>query len=345
MEPNQIDPNPEGNRGTLKEIYYLAFAAVPISIYVLAIVILEQGDFGSMALESKLAALAHAAKSHSVVDLFVEGRLRVLWLSGVLLYYTLSIAVIVTCLSVLQRSLTPKGFKQTLVFWAALSIVGFCHLLYAAYNPTALGSIYRFTFESLQNSNFFKPVELARIRNMVYIVNLLAAIAPFAIALAASACLTPIVTNDPRQYLQQLAERSRQLKTVVNLGSALLVAGIIHMQAWLRWPIVFVDDAKLADAMNDWSLALTTFIGCVFSLMIACIYICCAKILAKRAEVNFLRQLPPDALDSSLDDWLEKHGFSSELPQQIPQILAIIAPILAGPVGAALTDLGNSVGH
>jgi hypothetical protein len=344
MAQHPKDLKHAGNWGTPKEICYLAFAALPISIYALAMVILEQGDFGSMALESKLAAIAHAAKDHSALELFAEGRLRLLWLSSVLLYYILAVAVIVTCILVLQRSLTPKGFKQALVLWTALSCVGLGHLAYVAGNDTALGAIFRFTFESLQNSHFFKPLELTHIWNMVCIVNLLAAIAPFAVSLAAAACLTPIVAVDPHQYLQRLADRSHQLKTVVNLGSALLVAGVLHMQAWLRWPIVFVDDAKLANAMNDWNLALTTFIGSVFSLMIACIYICCAKVLTKRAEAN-LRQSPGDALDSSLEDWLEKHGFSSEPTQQIPQILAIFAPLLAGPVGSALTGLGNSVGH
>jgi len=296
-----------GNLGIPKEICYLAFAALPISIYVLAIVILEQGDFGSMALESKLAAIAYAAKDHSALELFVEGRLRLLWLSSVVLYYILAVAVIVTCILVLRRSLTSKGFIQALVLWTALSSVGLGHLAYAADNNTALGEIFRFTFESLQNSHFFKPLELAHIRNMVCIVNLLAAIAPFAIALAAAACLTPMVAADPRQYLKRLANRSRQLKTVVNLGSALLVAGVLHMQNWLRWPIVFVDDDKLVNAMNDWSLALTTFIGSVFSLMIACIYICCAKVLSERAEAN-IPQLPADALDSSIEDWLGKTG-------------------------------------
>lgn len=344
MAQHQKDLKHAGKWGIPREIRYLAFAALPISIYALAIVILEQGDFGSMALESKLAAIAHAAKNHSAFELFVEGRSRLLWLSSVLLYYILAIAVIVTCILVLQRSLTSKGFKQALVLCAVLSCVEIGHLAYAASDGTALGAIFRFTFESLQNSHFYKPLELARIKGMVYIVNLLSAIAPFAIALAAAASLTPMVVADPRQYLQRLSDRSHQLKTIVNLGSALLVAGVLHMQAWLRWPVVFVDDAKLANAMNDWSLALTTFIGSVFSLMIACVYICCAKVLAKRAEANLL-QLPADAFDSSIDDWLEKHGFSSEPTQQIPQILAIFAPLLASPVGAALTGLGSSVGH
>ncbi|MDD2659047.1 MAG: hypothetical protein PHY54_05105 [Methylococcales bacterium] len=345
MVEHQKDPEQAGNWYMPREIAYLAFAALPISIYVLAIVILEQANFGSMALESKLAAINHAAKDHSALELFVEGRLHVLWLNSVLLYYILAVAVIATCALGLKRSLTPKGFKQALALWMALSCVGFGHLAYVAGNDnTTLGAIFLFTFETLQNSHFFKPLELAYIRNMVYIVNLLAAIAPIAIALTAAACLTPVVATDPRWYLQLLAERSHQLKTVVNLGSALLVAGVLHMQAWLRWPIVFVDDAKLANAMNDWSLALTTYIGSVFSLMIACIYIYCAKILAKRAVAKLL-QLSADTPDFSLEDWLEKHGFSPDPTLRIPQVLAIFAPLLAGPVGAALTGLGNSVGH
>jgi hypothetical protein len=98
MSQHRINLNHELNWDTPREIYYLAFAALPISIYVLAIVILEQGDFGSMVLESKLATITHAAKNRSVPELFVEGRLRVLWLSSVVLYYILAIAVFVTCL-------------------------------------------------------------------------------------------------------------------------------------------------------------------------------------------------------------------------------------------------------
>lgn len=344
MAEHQHDLNTAENLGNPREICYLTFAALPISIYVLAMVIFEQGDFGSLALESKLAAIAHAEKINTAFELFTEGRLRVLWLSSVLLYYILAVAVIVICILALKNSLTSKGFKQALVLWAALSCIEIGHLVYAASNDMALGSIFRFTFESLQNSHFYKPLQLAHIRNMVYIVNLIAAIAPIAVALAAAASLAPLDVTDPSQYLRRLMARSRQLKTVVNLGSAFLVAGVLHMQAWLRWPIVFVDNTKLAEAMNDWSLALTTFVGGVFSLMIACIYICCAKRLAKRAEAN-LRYLPADALNSTLEDWLERHGFSPEPARHIPQILAILAPLLAGPVGAALTGFGNSLGQ
>ncbi|MGZ4999102.1 MAG: hypothetical protein ACXV7F_02300 [Methylomonas sp.] len=330
-----------GNRG---EIGYFALAALPVAIYVLAMIIFEQGDFGSLALESKLAAIAHAQKINTALELFTEGRLRILWLSSVLLYYILAIAVVVVCGLTLRNSLTPKCFKQALVLWAGLSCIEIGHFGYATSHDMAIGSIFRFTFESLQSSHFYQPLQLAHIRNMVYLVNLMAAIAPFAVALAAAASLAPLDITDPHQFLRQLMDRSHQLKTVVNLGSAFLVAGVLHMQSWLRWPVVFVDDAKLAGAMNDWSLALTTFVGGVFSLMIACIYICCAKLLAKRAKAN-LRHLPEDAFDSTLEDWLEKHGFSAEPALHIPQLLAILAPLLAGPVGAVVTGLGNSVGH
>ena len=62
MAQHQKELKHAGNWGNSREIFYLAFAALPISIYALAIVILEQGDFGSIALESKLAAIAHAAR-------------------------------------------------------------------------------------------------------------------------------------------------------------------------------------------------------------------------------------------------------------------------------------------
>jgi hypothetical protein len=344
MAQNQTDPKSSENLGGSREIAYLAFAALPISIYALAVVIFEQGNFGSMAMELKLAAIDHATKSQSALVLFIEGRFRILWLTSVLLYDVIAVAVIVTGTLVLKSSLTSKGLIQALVIWMVLSCFELIHLAYAASHNMAFGEIFRFTFESLQHVHRFKALELAHIRDMVYIVNLLAAIAPFAIALAASASLMPIVAADARRALQRVADRSQQLKSVINLGSALLVVGVLHMQAWTRWPIVFVEDDKLAAAMTNWSVALATFFGCVFSLMIASIYVCCAKILANRAK-SYLQQLPADTLDSSVENWLAQHGFSFEPTQQIPQILAILAPLLASPVGAAVSGIGSSIGH
>ncbi len=60
--------------GVPGEINYLAFAAIPVSIYVLSMAIFEQGDFGSMALESKLASIVHASRDASGQVVFSEGR-------------------------------------------------------------------------------------------------------------------------------------------------------------------------------------------------------------------------------------------------------------------------------
>jgi hypothetical protein len=51
-----------GKSAAWGETVYLAFAAVPVSIYVLAMVILEQGGFGTAVAESKLAAIAHPSR-------------------------------------------------------------------------------------------------------------------------------------------------------------------------------------------------------------------------------------------------------------------------------------------
>jgi hypothetical protein len=342
MEHSETGREGPGKSTGPREIAYLAFAAIPIAIYALAMVIFEAGDFDATKLESELRETAIQISRDAV---FLEARARVIWLSTVLLYYVLTAAVIVTGVAALKRSLTPRGFNQALFLWGALSCVGLAHLAYVAgNNGTALGAIFHFPFGILSKSNHFDPTRLAHITMMVSIVNVLAAIAPFAVALGASATLVPFVDADPMRHLHRLSGRMRRLKTLVNMGSALLAAGVLHMQAWLGWPIVFITEPKLAAAMTNWSFALTAFVGIVFSLMIAFLYIPCASVLAKRAEDN-LRQLPSDRIDCPVEEWLEKHGFSSAPAKQIPQILAVLAPLLASSTGATLAGFGNSVGN
>jgi hypothetical protein len=344
MEQSEVKGSGAGKGRLPRELEYLAVAAIPIGIYILAIAIFELIDFGSMAFESRNAAGLFASKESGARLLFVEGRSRILWLASVLLFYVFAGATLYTGFITLRNSLTSRGFKPALALWALLSATALAHLNYTANNGTALSAIYRFTYESLQSSHRFDAEKLSQIRAVVIVVNILASLAPMAVVLGASATLSPLVDADPARLLTRLARRMRRLKNMVNLGSALLGAGVLHMQSWLNWPIALVGEPKLASAMSDWSLAFTTLVGTIFSLMIASLYIPCQFILARRAEL-YLRQMPEERVDCTVEEWLEKHGFSLTPAKQIPQVLAMLAPLLAGPVGTALSSVGTSPGQ
>jgi hypothetical protein len=343
MQDGQLDRRRLGKYLESGEGVCLIFAAIPLSVYVLASVIFELGGFGLTGLGQKMAAALGSSQDITAVSMFAESRARLLWMATILLYYLLAAAVIALAFFSLRRSLSPRGFKFVSVIGGVLALITLGQLVYSVWNETALGAIYRFTFESLQNSHRFLASELARVKAMVTIVNVIAAIVPFAIMLAGCSTLAPLAGTDPSNQLRHIEGQMRRLKMVVNIGSAMLVAGVLHMLAWLRWPIVFLGDPDLANQINDWSLALTIYWGAVFSLMIVTLYTLCSLVLIGRVETA-LGQVSSKLTYCDVQEWLEKHGFSSAPVRQIPQILAVLAPLLAGPVGSALTGLGSSSG-
>ncbi|AMK76394.1 MULTISPECIES: Ish1 domain-containing protein [Methylomonas] len=320
----------------------LRFALAPLLVYILALATLEFGGLGFKGIVETLHPQTNTFTELSPT-LLIMNHARVTWLCAVLIFASLAIAVMSASVLIMRSALSSQGFISFLLAGTGLSVIGLAQLWASTTPDSNLGLIFRITQAGLRNSANFTDTDLASITTLVTLVNVLAAIAPIFVMLAGCSLLT-IPTNsettDPRRFLRR---RMTQLKALTDLGSALLVAGALHMLVWLRWPIAFTEDAAMQKAFGEWALSVTLYCGTTYSLMIAAFYIPCSWALSKNAETSLQRALP-DWSESELADWLDKYGFSSAPIRQLPQIIAALAPMLAGPIGSAISSLGNKAG-
>jgi hypothetical protein len=125
------------------------------------------------------------------------------------------------------------------------------------------------------------------------------------------------------------------LKEVLTAVSAILVSGILHMGAWLRWPAALVADKAGQEAVLGAALAITLFWGVTFTLMLVATYLPAALLLARRAEALLLDRSPA-ATEPEPDQWLKDHGLFLSLQDHFPQFGLILAPLLASPLSSLL---------
>lgn len=324
------------------EMMALRFAVAPLLVYLLAIFILE---FGGLGFTDTAAFVESSVKFSTQLSpsLLAINHARMSWLLAVLMFWAVVLTVLVVCISTMRATLSSTGFRLFLLCGAAMSVGGVIQLWISAESGSSLGLIFRFTYASIQASQQFNAADLTAIKLLVSSVNILAAVAPGFVMLAGCSLLAIPADRDcadPRHFLRR---RMADLKTVTDLGSALLVAGSLHMLLWLRWPIVFSADPVMRQAIGEWALSVTLYCGTAYSLMIALFYMPCAFALTKNAEIMLQRALP-DMTEPDVADWLEQYGFSKSVVRHLPQIIAALAPMLAGPIGSALTGLGGFLG-
>lgn len=329
------------NVARLSEMKMLYFALPPLLVYILALAILEFGGLGfpeanpfpSLLIDASGSASASLGMNHA----------RVNWMSSVLMFGALACAVLAASLVIMHGALSKREFRIFLMVGAGLAVGGIIQLLISSRPGSSVGLIFRITHSVMQASGRFDDDDLKSIKDLVGLVNILAATVPAFVILAGCSLLampSNRLVADPRPFLRR---RMSQLKTITDLGSALLVTGALHLLLWLRWPIVFTHDVTLQKAIGEWALSMTLYCGTAYSLMIAAFFIPCSWALARNAE-RLLRQALPECSETELHDWLDKYGFSVAPIRQLPQVIATLAPMLAGPIGSAITGLGGATG-
>lgn len=112
----------------------------------------------------------------------------------------------------------------------------------------------------------------------------MAVLAPIIAVLAVCSVVAPS-GNSETYGPELLVRRMRQLNEVLYGGSAILVTGILHMGAWLRWPASLIADRPSQEAVLGIALAITIFWGTAFTLMLVVTYVP-AAIYIQRGGIN-----------------------------------------------------------
>jgi hypothetical protein len=160
------------------------------------------------------------------------------------------------------------------------------------------------------------------------------------LSLVTGSCIMADKNKIRKDDLQVLVLQMRQLKKFIGIVSVMLVAGVLHMIAWLHWPTALIADKSLAAHVVNFSEAIGLYWGATFSLLIATFYIPAAWSISKRAE-DIITAYPEQTQGMEMQEWLQKHSMSLSPLQQVPQLLAMLAPLLVGPIGATVSKLSS----
>jgi hypothetical protein len=321
----------------------LGFAIAPLLVYVLATAILEVGGLGFAASVDAVKAAGGPKTGGLATALLAANHARVVWLTSVLVFCTVALTVLVASVLLIHASLSRAGFRIFMLVAAGLSIVGLVQFWASTATDSNLALIFHFTYDSLRATGRFVDGELSSILLLVTLVNVLAAVVPFFVIVSGCSLVTLQPARHVADIRHYLFRRMADLKTIVNLGSAMLVAGALHLLLWLRWPIAFTEQGEIQAAVGEWALSVTLYCGTAYSLMIAALYVPCSIALTKNADLALQRAMP-ELSEPDRVKWLEQHGFSAAPIRQIPQIIAALAPMFAGPIGAAVSGLGSPFG-
>lgn len=289
-------------------------------------------------LTSRLMHRASEASKESLdpTHFLVEVKSRYIWLTTVVVALVAGLYALIVCGIIMYQSLPrPQLLVVTAVgiFFASIGLAFIwslddTHALYRA--------VFSFSYDNLRQAGPQRIGEhlLRYAMVVVSIVNVQAMVVPVVALLAACSTLAPPMSGaqpDPEFYALQM----RRLKEVLAAASAILVAGVLHMGAWLRWPAALIADKDAHEAVLGTALAITLFWGVTFTLMLVSTYLPAALVLAKRAAA-LLQERSSQGSVPEPQEWLKDNGLFLSLQDHFPQFGLMLAPLLASPLSSLL---------
>ena len=314
----------------------------PIGVYLIANVLFEYSvkhDFAD--LTTSIGSLLSNQNSDGLSLTLSEMRARYTWLSTILLNLVVCIYAAGLFGTTIYQSHKGKRLLTIVSIGILLIVMGIVGLLIGAVTQNALYQmVYKFSFSTLQASGLYQSQFLSNMGTILFITNILAIITPNMAILAFCSTVAPSLETHGDE-LTHLATKMRQLKGVLNAGSALLVSGILHMNAWLRWPGGILLDQATQTHFSGAVLAVTMFWGATFTLMLITTYGPAASYLSTQARTLAEKASQAGTIQDP-QQWLQDHHFSITLGEQLPQISVILGPVLAGPIGSFLMSSSNA---
>lgn len=162
----------------------------------------------------------------------------------------------------------------------------------------------------------------------------------FTVWVAAVACGAILTRSDEDKRPEELVLQNRMELSRLMLFTlaVLLVAGTLSIHSLFALPTVWMSEAK-SDEMYEVARSISIIAGAIGSLFLVCIYVPTQLLLYQRASgLASERYRDDDAAHAS--EWLATKGLTTSYGEQLPSMLAVFGPILAGgPLEQLLTSL------
>jgi hypothetical protein len=190
---------------------------------------------------------------------------------------------------------------------------------------------------------------MARIDEVMNFFNSFEQAASFALILACCLMLLPSHATDSlddrapdapadlERRLRPVLHRIGNLRIFLFVATAMLVIGILRMQAVGDWAVTFVKPTE-ATVLASTGTTLRGVMGAYFSLVLAAVYLPSAYVLRARAAALIAEaEVPPEVKEEAV----ARAGLSVSLGDAVPRVAAILAPLLAGPIGTLLQQFAG----
>lgn len=303
------------------ELPLLTIALLPVAVLALGHLLFDLvgRPFARHAME-----LLRGATAEVPPDLAIES--GKVWAATAFLYLVAGAGALGFLIHLLRSRVRGRAALPFLGLATGLAVVGVAHLVIVDSQRQPLSAIFYLTFESLRRSLLLEPAGLAGVRRLLDAINLMSVVVPaFFCAFLPASLLRP-----PQGWTGEvLAARIKDGRQFGVIASTFLVIGVLHMVTWMQWSGVLLMRRELAPLATS----VVFYWSCVFTTMLAALYIPMLVILHARAEVLMERLEVPVA---ARRQWLTDHGLSYSLIAQLPQLTAIFAPLLSAPFGQVL---------
>lgn len=322
--------------GFIRRNRHLLFLLLPVSVLAIANVFFEYSLEPSKGGSDCLARLFPAGGiDPSRLSAIREIGARFLWLASSLALTLTSLASIgVSWLT--MRTCLPRG-RCWLATLLALALA-FGYLAYLQLVPTNLNCVnFELTVKLLRDSSKFSEGFLdQQIQPVAYGVAMISIIATmFLLAAAASTANLPRMRSDTDSAHAGI--HMARLRSVLYIGSIMLITGIFNMGAWLRWPLALFPPEH-ANELIGMALGVTTFWGSTFTLTAIAAYVPPAVYVQRKAVEDF-RRFNPDKTPAEQEGWLKERRLTVSPGSQLIPIAAMAGPLIASPLGALLNHL------
>lgn len=200
--------------------------------------------------------------------------------------------------------------------------------------------IYLDTYLAIFNPLFNQKIEndLKQAKDLMISVNSFGFAVCTMLCLAICAVLYLPLASEKSKALLEASEKMEYLRAILYLGTIMLIVGMLVVRSVYQWSLAFTlrEDHAIKTAENFFSNLLAVE-GGFSTLVLAAAYLPSAFIIY--SQVNKIKGLPQN--DAKREEELKNYNLTFSFSESLPRIIAILAPILAGPVGELFNRLSN----
>jgi hypothetical protein len=143
---------------------------------------------------------------------------------------------------------------------------------------------------------------------------------------------------------EELGRRGKMLRIILYLAAAVLVSRVLQSNAFVNWALAYFDMQGINEAFDNFRRSVITQESLGYTVVLAALYLPAFIVLRERAIKYAQSRISADkasGVTTSMDlpAFLKANGLTFSIREQLPRIVTILSPMLAGPTAALLSKL------